>query len=138
MKLPGTRRRTSPSSCAVRLDGKKLGMAAPHDVGALDPHLGVALLLAAVKRIDDVDRPPCAPGDVLVVEVLPDEAPDRLDAVGAKRRELVELVEVVGEDHVDAVALDPLAIGLERHVGLAGFGHAGLVPDRVGHTLGHA
>ena len=94
MKLPGTSRRTRPSSARVGLDGEQLGVAAPGDVRALDSHLGVALLLAAVKRVDDVERLLGA-RDVLVGEVLPDEAPDRLDAVGAERRQLVELVEVV-------------------------------------------
>ena len=75
---------------------------------------------------------------MLFCEVLPDEAADRLDPVRAKRRKLIELVEVVAEDHLDPLALDPLAVGLKRHVGLARLGHAWLVPDWVRNALGHA
>ena len=61
--------------------------------------------------------------------MLPDEAADHANAALAQGRELLELVVLVAEQHLDPVSLDPGDVLLERHLEGRGLGDSRLVPD---------
>lgn len=104
---------------------------APADPGGFDAHRLVALALAGREAVDPVEG--AAGGlDVLVGEVLPDEAADRADAGIAEPGDLVELVVLIEQDQVDSGRLGPGEVLVAGDQVVAGGGHPLLRPDAFG------
>ena len=109
-------------------DLEQLGMDAPWHAGRLQPPGEVSPLLGFCDRVDAIVGLP-GRGQVLLGEVLPDEATDHPDAALAEPRQLGELVVLVAEDRLDSVHLDPGHVLVERHLEGRALGDSRLIPD---------